>query len=502
MTEKKKQERFKTDKTEEFGEDEHGKFQFIGLSMVLGGEAKPRKVHLKPSKHIINDSAPTPRGWYKNKHEPERVRPRPCYSEAYLTTPYGGYCNVGCKFCYVDNGTRGYRSTGLPTVNPNYPEQVAKSLSKMYTCGAAYMSSFTEVFQEPLERHYNVVQRLSKVFNDNNLPIFYLSRRVPPDWAVEALQKSPYSYMQWSINTSNESDLRKLTPGALKKSILYEQISKLRKLGIYTSFQVNPILAGITTLEELVTLVHEIASAGGNHVIFKFAEQVAPQRKLLWERLTGAKIEQERIDAFFDDFTQFIGGVYTTREDLRREWLTVLLEETRKARITMSTCYEYYADGGAGQSLAPWFTTADQCHGPSVPVHYRRTLDEPFQPLQGCYRKGCLYCEEHGTKACKSETLIQAKALQYKDFKAIRLDGKDKDWKLKDSAPRPEIVRSGEYTYANPGFKTDAELWNLGEMPPVLPSKGKRYRPDEVLPLFEFMEQETGEKAPETGLQL
>jgi len=311
--------------------------------------------------------------------------------------------------------------------------------------------------------------------------------------------------MQWSINTSNESDLRRLTPGALKKSILYEQVSKLRKLGIYTSFQVNPILAGITTLEELVTLVHELADAGANHTIFKFVEQVAPQRKLLYDRLTQAKIEPERIERFFSQFTHYIGGVYTTDEALRREWLTVLLEETRKAKITMSTCYEYYDDGKAGQNLAPWFTTSDQCHGPSVPVHYRRNLDEKFQALQGCYRKGCLYCADHGTKACRNETLLQAKALQYKEFKEIRLDGKNKDWKLKESAPRPEIVRSGAYTYANPGFATDAELWGLGNMPPIRSSKGKVFKPNEdtnELNLFKLANWAEDEIPPETGMSL
>lgn len=446
-----KQQQFKLARPVGMGQDEYGPFEIIPLSMVKGGQLEPFKVHTKPMRHIVNDSSPTPRGWYKDKHEPKNRRPRPCYTEALLTTPYGGFCPVGCKFCYVDHGTRGYRATGLPTVNPDYPDAMRKQVAHVMVSGAAYISSFTEPFHH-LENTYHVTQRLSQVFVDNNLPIFYLSRRSVPDWAIDNLLANPYSYMQWSINTSSPDVFRHLSPGALRLDNLLEEMDKLSDLGIYISVQCNPVLPGIVTLDDLINLINLGAQAGMRHVIFKFAEQVYNNRKLLIDRLAHVP----GVEEFDNLLTQTIGGVYTIRQDVRLEWLTELLAATRQAGVTMSLCYEYFDDGHAGSNLAPWFTTSDQCHGRGIPIHYRQEPGAKFQPLPGCYRKGCLYCEEYGTRACGNATLLEAKALEYKDLKGITIDV-DGCWSMPESCAKPEDA--WQSIYGNPDLKTDAELW-------------------------------------------
>ena len=443
------------------GEDEYGAYQIIPLSMVAGGKLHEVKVHTKPMRHVINDSAPNPRGWYKDKEVEDRVRPRPCYTEALLTTPYGGFCPVGCRFCYVDHGTRGYRATGIPTVNPHYPEAYAKYLSKMYIAPAAYISSFTEPNQ-PIEDVYHVVQRLSEVLTAVGLPLFYLSRKLVPDWAFDFLQANPYSYMQWSINSSKTSVYKKLSPGSFTIEEVMGDMLRLSNAGIYVSVQCNPVLPGIVDLEDLKQLVRMVADNGGRHIIFKFAEQVYSNRKLLLGRLSGIPGSAE----FEKMFTQSIGGVYTIAQDIRVAWLTELLAETRANGITMSTCYEYYANGAGGANLAPWFTTSDQCHGRGVPMFYRETLQEQFKPLPGCYRKGCLYCKDFGTHACQNSKLLEADALKYKDYKDIKLSGDDSLWDLPDSCARPTSIEKSRA--ANPNMVTDAELWGLKDLEDVL----------------------------------
>ena len=450
----KKQQRFKREKSVGEGKDEYGDYDLIPLSMVQGGALKPFKVHRKPMKHIINKSAPAPRGWYKDKHEPKTRRPRPCYTEALLTTPYGGYCPIGCAFCYVDNGTRGYRATGLPTVNPTYAETFAKQLAKIQVSGAAYISSFTEPFQ-PLENDYEITKQLTDVLLEENLPLFYLSRKLPPDWAIDALQVNPYSYMQWSVNTSNNDHYRKMSPGSYTIDEVLDNVQLLSSKGIYTSFQCNPIIAGVTTLDDLTELVRLSAEAGLRHIIFKFTEQVFNQRQLLIDRLRAVKLPN--MDVFESWFNQTIGGVYTVQEDIRIEWLEELLNCTIDNGITMSTCYEYYDDGAAGSNLAPYCTTADQCHGRGVPIHFRPEPDQPFEPLPGCYRKGCLYCEDYGTKACDNEVLLAAKALKYSDLRSMQLVGYPPMWGYADSCARPENVKDAPVH--NPMWQTDAEMW-------------------------------------------
>jgi DNA repair photolyase len=452
-----KQQRHKAHGAVGDGEDERGPFDIIPVSMLLGGDTSPTPIHKLPMKHIVVNQSIAPRGWYKNKKEAtDRIRPRPCYTEALLTTPYGGFCPVGCSFCYINNGSRGYRATGFPTVDPDYPDKFAKQLAKLMVSGAGYMTSFSEAFHI-LEDTYHVTQKLTDAFVNEGLPIFYCTRRLPAEWAIDALQENPYSYIQWSVNTSSPRDFKLLSPGAAKLDDIFAYVERLSGLGIYTSFQCNPINAGITSLDDLVELVHISGDIGLDHIIFKFTEQVANARQIIIDRLKQRRFEPERVKLFDEWFNQVIGGVYTIQESIRIEWLDVLLEETRKAGITMSTCYEYFDDGKAGDNLAPFYTTSDQCHGRGIPVYFRPEPGEPFEPLPGCYRKGCLYCADYGTKACNNETLQQARALEYKDLRTIHIEGDEANWNLPDSCVRPEDA--GKSLACNPNLDTDAEMW-------------------------------------------
>lgn len=449
------------------GEDKYGEYDLIPLAMLRGGEAKPFKVYRKPRKHLIVDQSIPPRGWYKSKVETsDRVRPRPCYAEALLTTPYGGFCPVNCAFCYVNNGSRGYRATGVPTADPGYVKKFAKRFSKMMVSGAGYISSFTEPFHE-LESTYHITQELSQLFVDNGLPLFYCTRQIPDDWAVDFLLENPYSYIQWSVNTSNYDDYRRLSPGAADIDNVLSCVSKLADLDVYTSFQCNPIVPGITTLGELVDLVRIAANAGLDHILFKFVEQVSNARKVIIDRMIARGLGKKRTDIFESLFNQVLGGVYTIQQDVRVEWLAELLSVTRGVGITMSMCYEYYDDGRAGANMAPWFTTADQCHGRGVPVFYRPEPGADFQPFP-CYRKGCLYCGQYGTQACDNDTLLMAGKLEYKHLRTLTIEAPDDgwDWDVPESCAHPDDARYDDA--CNPGLVTDAELWEWPKLDEVL----------------------------------
>src|SRR4051812_19436312 len=108
-------------------------------------------IYLDPLPHIRLEHAKDLQGWYQSKHlEHPLARERPCMTDAILTEPYGGYCTVGCAFCYINSGQRGYRGSGVITVPLNYGEHVSKQLGQMQVSAAGYFSSFTDPFL-PLE---------------------------------------------------------------------------------------------------------------------------------------------------------------------------------------------------------------------------------------------------------------------------------------------------------------------------------------------------------------
>jgi DNA repair photolyase len=392
-------------------------YKYMDIGMVRNAKAENKKlmkVYTKPAPHVILDQNVPLRGWYKNKYEPPKVRARPCFTEALLTQPYGGSCPVRCQFCYVNNGIRGYRGQGVTTVDPAYPDKVAKQLDKMKFGWNAYISSFTEPFQK-LESIYHNTERLSEEVTRRGLPLFYLTRQIPPDWAVNYLTKSKYSYMQFSIITSDRKIYKKLSPGAAALDDILTFIKEeLKPRGIYVSIQVNPILAGIVSQQDIVQLVGELATAGVDHVIFKFVEIVSPAAPAMVEKMIKL-FGPEQGGLFENYFSETTGGLRTIKQSHRISWLTTLKEVTQNLGLTMGLCYEY--DHKTNQSMGKQFCTAAQCHGMAIPIH-RKNSKGIFEPWTVCPPSGCLYCKEStvGEVPCGSKFLQRATALAPSDY--------------------------------------------------------------------------------------
>ncbi len=392
------------------------------IGMVRNAAAENRKtvkVFLEPFPHVRIDKAKELQGWYKGANEKDTVRPRPCYTEALLTEPYGGFCPVGCAACYINSGMRGYRGTGLVTVPLNYGEQIQTQLSKIRRGSAGYFTSFHDPFN-PLEAIYHNSQNAAREFIKVGLPIFFLSRLRFPSWAITFLKKSKYSYAQKSINTSRQADWKIFSPGAPP---LYDQFLEIRRLsqaGIYVSVQVNPIIPGVISHEDIEDLFKRLAEAGANHVIVKFVEAAYS-----WAPAMVAKMIKrfgDRGRAFEKLFNQNIGGERTVDEGYRLEAHQRYQKTATRLGLTYSVCYEYRyrrTRGGSvvnktGISLGPEVTTSAQCHGPRVPMFTRDSADELFHEVKECPPSGCLYCakENGGKPRCGDELAGQAPALR------------------------------------------------------------------------------------------
>ncbi len=235
------------------------RFTFRDIGMTRNAKnTKEHKVFLDPLPHIVLPQNIPLRGWYKGKYEKPNVRPRPCDTDSILSQPYGGFCSVGCSFCYINNGNRGYRGQGITTVDPDYGEKCKKQLDGMNVSWAIYMSSFIDPFLE-IEDYYHNTQSLATTATVLGIPIYFLTRKVVPAWAYDLLTKNQYSYMQFSINTPDADDWRRLSPKAISLEDNFEQVREMKRRGIYVSIQVNPIVAGITTNDQVVEVIHKLA---------------------------------------------------------------------------------------------------------------------------------------------------------------------------------------------------------------------------------------------------
>lgn len=372
--------------------------------------------------HIRLDKAKDLQGWYQPKHNDKQgSRPRPCYSDAVLTEPYGGYCTVGCAFCYVNSGFRGYRGSGLISVPVNYGAQVENMLSKMRTASAGYFSSFTDPFL-PLEDIYHNTRRGAQAFVRAGLPVFFLSRLHYPGWAVDMLGKNKYSYAQKSLNTGDDEDWQKLSPGAISLEEHIQEVAELRRRGIYTSIQVNPIVPGIVSHDDIRRLFERLAAVGNNHVIVKFVEAGYSWAGTMVERMEK-RFGGNRAALFKELFQENSAGAQKTIvEEYRMEAHRLYQKWATELGMTYATCYEYRKDPERGWiSIGGEFLTADQCHGKRVPMFTRLDTQVPFSEVAECPPSGCLTCADKSpdgkTGACGSLTFGMAGANRMKDFK-------------------------------------------------------------------------------------
>lgn len=340
--------------------------------------------------------------------------------------------------CYINSGVRGYRGSGLITVPMDYGEQVSTQLNKMKTSAAGYFSSFTDPFL-PLEDVYHNTQRGIQAFTNRGLPVFILSRKPYPQWAMDALMLNPHSYAQKSINTWDESIWRRLSPGAATLAKHMEDIRELRSRGVYVSIQLNPVVPGIVNHNDVEKTIEMLAEAGANHVIVKFVEASFNWAGAMKDRIRQRfeRIKPEGVEEFARLFVDNIGGQRTIVEDYRMEGHRRYQKKATECGVTYSVCYEYEYERNplgkilnkTGISVAPKFTTSEQCHGHRVPMYSRKSLADPFQEVEDCPPTGCLYCgDSSGKGKCGSELFGAAPALRSQDFK----------FSVWDNAPAPK----------------------------------------------------------------
>lgn len=409
------------------------RFRMMTIGMTRNAKPEDKKevkVYIEPLPHIRIADAKQLQGWYQSKDDPDEGRPRPCFTDAMLTEPYGGFCTVGCGFCYINSGFRGYRGAGVVSVPIHYGAQVKKQLAGMRTSAAGYFSSFTDPFL-PLEDYYHNTQQGAEAFVDLGLPIFFLSRLPYPGWAFDLLQRNRYSYMQKSINTPSQADWKRLSPGAASLDEHFAEIREARRRGIYVSIQVNPIIPGVVTHEDVEVLFERLAEAGAHHVIVKFVEAGYSWAPTMVERIVS-RFGEERGSKFRDLFTCNIGIQKTVDEHYRLEAHPRYRRAATRLGLTYATCYEYKYErdpvtqeikNKRGISIGREFATSDQCHGHRVPMFTRDDLAGPFREVAECPPSGCLYCASENVvdgvakPRCGSELFGAAKALRMPDLR-------------------------------------------------------------------------------------
>lgn len=154
-------------------------------------DKKTAKAYLEPYPHLRIDKAKPLQGWYKSLYEPPGVRNRPCFTEAILTEPYGGYCQVGCAFCCV---------SGTSLITPDGKKNIEDIKVGEYVLGRNYSLGFGKVLAVTNRTVYTTV--LLTLSNGRKL-------EVTPDHLVWSETRKDWIYAQDIVQGEQVQTLRK-----------------------------------------------------------------------------------------------------------------------------------------------------------------------------------------------------------------------------------------------------------------------------------------------------
>ncbi|MNW28295.1 hypothetical protein D3C74_51170 [compost metagenome] len=173
-----------------------------------------------------------------------------------------------------------YDYTSQARVDKSYPTKIRKAWNK----GEIDYCYFPV---EPF--HYRETKRHATELAvgaclENNIPFSMETRRVVPDWCIDALTRNKNSEIRIQLNTLDETKWRTLHPSASKPKELLDSFIKCFSSGAYTILRIAPIIPVIIEPVDVFKVVDAIKN-WSDTVEVSFASMTDDEFKSLKEQL-------------------------------------------------------------------------------------------------------------------------------------------------------------------------------------------------------------------------
>jgi len=361
----------------------------------------------KPEKHILVSTKKELHGWWSGKRE--------CTSERMLINPYNG-CGIGCFFCYTlafPGYFQTFREKGIITVGRDFDRVVARQLDSIDIASCGYLSPVADPFQ-PLNEKYHLSEKIVKVFIERNIPIEFITKTFIPQEVMELIKLQIHSFGQVSILTLDDKIRKLLVPGGSSTSVLFNNLERLAREGIFAVCRIDPIFPYLTDEpKDLTELIERARGAGVKHIIASVLDIPLRTKEIILKTLKnyfGVGIEWDYRKLYQDK----IDGYLNAKIDYRKKIFGLLRNICEKKNITFALCMEYQLKEGEAVGLNQEFMSSQNCEGIDIPIYARK--GEKFYPASDCSGE-CLNCSD---PKCGIEDLAMGK------------DGSRKNWYLKD----------------------------------------------------------------------
>lgn len=361
----------------------------------------------EPEKHILVSTKKELHGWWPGKRE--------CSSERMLINPYNG-CGIGCFFCYTlafPGHFQTFAEKGIITVAKDFDRVVAKQLDSIDIASCGYLSPVADPFQ-PLNEKYQLSEKIIRVFVERNIPIEFITKAFIPEEVIELIKLQVHSFGQVSILTLDDKMRKLLVPGGSSTSVLFNNLERLAKEGIFAVCRIDPIFPYLTDQpKDLTALIERAIDTGARHIIASVLDIPIRIKEKILKTLKshfGAGIEWDYRKVYQDKIDAYLNA----RIDYRKKIFDLLGNICQRKNITFALCMEYQLKEREVVGLNQEFMSSRNCEGIDIPIYLRK--GEKFYPAGHCNGK-CLHCSQ---SKCGIEDL------------AMGRDNSRKDWYLKD----------------------------------------------------------------------
>ena len=315
-----------------------------------------------------------------------------------LCSPYKG-CLHQCKYCYAIHNPR----YGVGTKNivfTNYVEAVQRQIKRMPIVFPLYMSQDTDPFQQPIERHYRIIKRLTEYLVEKHLPFVYITKDYSAVDVLDITNGYDLYFVQFTITTLDE-DIRKIfEPYSSPINARFKALEQFSETGCYTVVRIDPILPYITDdKNQLHELVSKAKEHGANHII----TSICDIGHGVWQRglknavhKYGGKELAKMWQKLYWNRGSLIYGNWA-EEKYRINILRGIRELAVKNGISFAACQENVNRSTTGNVVRKHvlnynFMTSPICEGYPLPsVRQKRVQTEKFEPIKDC-TSDCLVC--------------------------------------------------------------------------------------------------------------
>ncbi len=351
-----------------------------------------------PCPHVLIPTKSVIHGWMASKEKKGR---RACTAERFLLNPYKG-CTHRCNYpCY----TRAFRrfsqyyrefwENNIVVVVPNFVKVLQKELESPNLKFAAwsYLSATTDVFQKPLEDHYQLTYSILQFLKGKNLGFEFVTKSTPNNKVLDLCHDYPHCFTQFTVNSLDNEYTRLFEPHAASSEERLESMRKFSEMGTKVVHRLDPIEPFFTDSERNIReTIEHAADAGAFHCIISISDKALSEWRWFLDFLTKNGYAN-LIQDYEELYSERHPGERQAKISYRREKFSFARKIAKKNGMTFALCNQFEkvrkGDSVWFSDLNKEFMTSHNCEGVDTPL-FRKNSQGKWIPLKNC-TGNCIY---------------------------------------------------------------------------------------------------------------